>query len=96
MAMVAHDGIRAEIHGKPLLQFEHAILDPLSTVLVAMAGIVIDTAEEGASDATRDAVVVGCGFQANLGFSGCRHDSILESMRSIDVLYVRTIESCCQ
>jgi hypothetical protein len=85
--MVAHDSISAEIEGEPPRQFEQTILDPLSAVLVGIPGIVIDTAEKSASYATRNTVVIRRGIQANLGFSRSRHDSVLESMRSIDVLY---------
>jgi hypothetical protein len=59
MIMVRHNGISTKIHRKHIAQFKQLIQNPLTAVLKISAEIMILTAQESATHAARNAVIVG-------------------------------------
>ena len=57
--VVAHHGVGIDIDGKSISQLFDAIDDPATAMTEVEAGIGIDAAQVGASNASADAVVVG-------------------------------------
>ena len=73
VAVVLHDGEAADLDGKDLAQLQQAVLDPAAAMFERAAGLAILAAQEGATHATGDAVVVGGGFQADQRFPWLGH-----------------------
>jgi hypothetical protein len=71
--MVMQNGIRTDIYSKNINKLLHAIDDPLASMFIAFAGIGVHTAEKGAADTARDAVVIGRLFQKNQCFPRLGH-----------------------
>jgi len=72
--MVGHNGIGADIDGEEGGEFEESVANPLTAMLETLGGEGVFPTEEGASDATGDAVVVGSGLQGDQGFPWLGHD----------------------
>ena len=51
----------------------YPVFDPAAAVFVALAGVLIDVADEGPPHAARRDVVVGCVGQAHQMFTGSGH-----------------------
>ncbi|MNQ82023.1 hypothetical protein D3C85_1557470 [compost metagenome] len=56
--VIAHHGIGADADGKDLRQLTQLVGNPLASVLVALAGVIILAAEKGAPDTAADNVIV--------------------------------------
>ena len=57
----------------PVLAFLHSIHNPLTAVFEVKTGEGISATQEGTSNASGNAVVIGCGFDGDLAISGLWH-----------------------
>jgi len=64
--VIAHHGIGADADGKDLRQLAQLVGNPLAPVFVALAGVLILTAEKGPSDTAADHMVIGRIGEADL------------------------------
>ncbi len=69
MSMVAHDGVGSDVDSKEINQLLQFRYYPAASVLVGVATKVVSAAKKSTTNAAADAVIVGCGIQADLGFS---------------------------
>jgi hypothetical protein len=65
MVVVAHNGVRADIHTIDIGEFKDTIFHPEPAVFIRVPGIMVNTTQERAPDATRDAVVIWCYIERN-------------------------------
>ncbi len=71
--MIAHDRVGTEFHTEERGEQSNPVFNPAAPVFEALAGVVVDTAEEGAAHAAGCDVVVGGLGQADQVFAGARH-----------------------
>jgi len=71
--VVLHDGVATDLDGEDLAQFQQPVFDPAPAMLERATGVSVLAAQEGATHAARDAVVVGGGFQADQRFPWLGH-----------------------
>ena len=74
--MIAHNGLGTYVYGKYLAQVFEFVNNPLFSVFVAFARIVIIATQKRPAYASCDAVVVRCGSYINLGLSSFGHSLI--------------------
>ena len=74
MVVVGHHRVGADVHGEDVGQCFHLVLNPLSSMFEALAGVVVFAAQEGAADAAGNAVVVGGGFERDESLPWLGHD----------------------
>ena len=63
MVVVAHDGIGGNIDSKNTGQFKQTIFNPLPAVFKALTDERIFTAQKGAANTARNAMIIGGGFK---------------------------------
>lgn len=73
MVVVRHDGVGTDIERKDFCECGQAFQYPNLAIFEGVACVAVLAAQEGATDAAADAVVVGRCFQGDLLASGACH-----------------------
>ena len=73
--MIVHDRISAEANAEERRQHPDPVLDPSAAMLVALAGVSIDTLQESPPDTMGGDMVVARARQGNQVFAGPGHVS---------------------
>ena len=73
MVMIAHHGIGTKFDTEERGQYPYPVFDPAAAVLVALTGVLIDTAEKSLPYTARRDVLVGRVGQAHQMFTGSGH-----------------------